>query len=161
MDIKDLIQEMPCNPGDLKICWSFIEALEDGREEIAAAILLQCSQETGHWVGVSTSSLDKKISSAKIGWQQWLKCMESANDWKVRNEMTLGIYGLFFKKPALPELPSNFPMGVPFFAESVATGFRHLIRSGLATINGNYIFPTPQLVVKIAQKYKKDTRACP
>ncbi|MCX6224764.1 MAG: hypothetical protein NTV01_08460 [Bacteroidia bacterium] len=70
------------------------------------------------------------------------------------NKATLGIYGRLHGKPMMPEHPKD-QLATPLISHFVIVGFTCLIQEDLASIEGGFIFPTPQLIEKVLEKWKK------
>lgn len=153
---KDVNVEMPCNPSDLQDVWSFIGTLEEYSREVAAAILVRYSHEAGRWVGVSTIAIDERISAAIKVRKEWEQAGDVFDRWSLLNKFTLGVYGKLYEKPIMPEHPED-PLATPLISRIIISGLNSLIREGLATTDGEYIYPSPKLIYKVAEKYKRKT----
>lgn len=172
-----LEEEMPCRPREIGIGRYFLPAtLGRAEQEEAAARILSFSHQLDQWVGVSWPKLvdmmkedfkkdeavRKILNRHNERMREWYRQLHS-HFWLCI--FTLGLYGLFVKKPQRPRDEKEEEVDVPFSIiythgpDSIVEGIKELVsRNMLKHIDKEegenailVFFPTPALVSRILE----------
>lgn len=155
MQIRDVKVEMPFRVEDFQsLPGQLYETFGKAEPEIAAAVLLRYSIEAGRWVGISVDDLVFRMQMAQSDRRRYDEAVENLRKWTFLSKTTRGVYGAFCLKPKIPETPED-PLGSPDISAFTWIGFFYLANSDLVKIEEDFVYPTPALINRVAEKWKK------
>ena len=173
--LYEVEETLPCKPRQLKFPRYMLipSTLGDVEQKEAAARILFFSQQLDRWVGVSWTRIvemvqeDEKIHQTAMAelWRIVLRVVRELRIYWILSVLTIGIYALFAKKPAVqPQEVPWFPLSGIFVdgPDYVITGLQRLSQNGYMRQEElgegeeatTIFFPTPKLISSIMEVQK-------
>lgn len=173
--LYEVEETLPCKPGQLRFLRYMLipSNLGDAEQQEAAARILFFSQQLDRWVGVSWLRIvemmqeDEKIHQTAMAELRRLvlRVFRERRIYWILSVLTIGIYALFAKKPAInkQEVPW-FPLSGIFVKgpDCVITGLERLSQNGYmrqeeigkGEETTTIFFPTPKLISHVMEVQK-------
>ncbi len=164
-------EDMPCSPKRIRLgYYSLSHTLGRMETEEAAARIISFSHQLDQWVGVSwpriVEMMKEDYEKSKAFDQELDRQFKRMDAWFAQLNrhfwfcvLTVGLYGLFAKKPKKPDASEEFPempmSGIYNFGpEHVVTGIKELLAQnmlekrteGEGDSAQDVLFPTPALI---------------